>query len=621
MKRSCREATAAVGMLMALFGCSSSGSATDGSLPFRGSNGSSSGSSQGPSAGGAFATADAGGGLPAEVKTESDYQSPVATGNTVWIANPRSGRVAYVDATSFNVQTVQAGDGPTYLAAVPNLDPSATSEAAIVINVRSHDATLLRHDTLNGRLSPTTYPSTGDANAWAISPSGRWAVAWTDAARLANTDPTQGFQDIAVLDLTSGPALDAGTPILAVGYRPSQVVFAQHETRAFVVTQDGISVIELGSRPAVTHNFALAAPVPLGPAVADAASPDSSAVDAMPTDASAVDAATEGSVADASPEGMAAGDGPLEVASDGSSSALPIPAPGGTPDVSFSPDGTVALVRQDGVAAITVISLTDGSPTRVALPSPPTDLTISPDGSFAVAVLRNTSTVAILPLPGITSDPTASTLIGIAGEIVGRAVVTASSKQQPSVLLFTTAAAVPRLTVLTLQPRPSYRTIALHAPVRAVFPTGDGNNAIVLHALNQPFGSGSVPTPSSLASSVRGAFSIVPISQDLPPKIVSLTAPPTAVALAPAGDRALVMVSDDASIFGVELVKMPSLEVVPYSLASPPTAVGIAAGAGKGFVAQNYADGRITLIDLAGGAARTITGFELGARVVQGVKP
>ncbi|MDP9036160.1 MAG: hypothetical protein M3O50_15275 [Myxococcota bacterium] len=619
MNRSTRKAAVALGFVAALFGCGSSSSTSD-SPAARGFNGSSSGSAQGPSAAsGSSAPSDAAGALPAEVKTESDYQSPVATGKTVWIANPTSGRVAYVDATSFNVQTVQAGDGPTFLAAVPNPDSSATSEAAIVINVRSHDATLLRHDTISGSLSPTTYPSTGDANSWAISQSGRWAIAWTDATRLANTDPTQGFQDVAVLDLTTGPALDAGTPIVAVGYRPSQVVFAQHETRAFVVTEDGISVIELGSRPAVTQNFALSAPVALDASAANIAS-DSSVLDAMPMEGSVADGPTEGSLADASPDATGAGDAPLE-ASSSSGSAFPIAVAGGAPDVSFSPDGTVALVRQEGVAAITVISLTDGTPTRVALPTPPTDLTISPDGSFAVAVLRNSSSVAILPLPGIMTDPTASTLIGIAGEIVGRAVVTANSKQSPSVLLFTTAAAVPRLTVLTLQPKPSYRTIALHAPVRAVFPTSDSKNAIVIHALNQPLGAGAPPNPSSAASGVRGAFSVVPISQDLPPKIVSLTAPPTAVALSPAGDRALVMVSDDTSVFGVELVKMPSLEVVPYSLASPPTAVGIAAGAGKGFVAQNYADGRITLIDLAGGAARTITGFELGARVVQGAKP
>ncbi|MEO8875131.1 MAG: hypothetical protein ABI461_06045, partial [Polyangiaceae bacterium] len=53
---------------------------------------------------------------PPEQKAESSYQSPVATGKYVWVANPTSGRVAYINATTLEVHTVEAGDGPTYLA-------------------------------------------------------------------------------------------------------------------------------------------------------------------------------------------------------------------------------------------------------------------------------------------------------------------------------------------------------------------------------------------------------------------------------------------------------------------------------------------------------------------------
>ncbi len=541
--------------------------------------------------------------LPPEVKAETDYQSPVATGKIVWTANPTSGRVAYVDATSFVVQTVQAGDGPTYLAGVPNPDPTSKSEAAIVINVRSQNATLLRNDTAGGAPSATTFPSTADANTWAMSASGRWAIAWTDATRIANVDPTQGFQDLAVLDLAT--ASPRPPTILAVGYRPSQVVFSQDETRAFAVTQDGISVIDLlgGQEPAVTQNFALSAPI----AIADASAPEASAPEALAPEASTTDAAmTDAPVSDAIAKEASA----PPTAGDAGTAMLPAPQgpTGGMPDVSFTPDGSFALVRQNGVAAISVISLKDGTPTRVALPEAPTDLTVSPDGTFAIAVLRGMAAVARLPLPGIANDPSSLTLTTVSGEIIGRAIVAQNqATKQTSVLLFTTAAPVERLTVLTLAPTLSVRTIVLHAPVFAVFPTSDAQNAIVLHSIT--------PAPGS---AVMGAFSVVPIAQDLPAKIVSLTAPPIAVALAPTSDRALVMVSDQKSIFGVELVMMPSLEVRDYTLPSPPTAVGIAAAAGNGFVAQNYADGRITFIDLAGGAARTITGFELSARVVQG---
>jgi hypothetical protein len=574
----------------------------DASAGFGGGGGNGSGNPAGPSItnpppfmGGVDAA------LPPEIKAESDYQSPVSTGQIVWTANPKSGRVAYIDAQSLSVQTVQAGDGPTYLAAVPS-DPSAPhDEEAIVINVRSHNATLLTR-TASGPPATRTLPATSDANSWAISPKGRWAIAWTNAASIANLVPTQSFQDIAVLNVNPPAGGARPATILAVGYRPSQVAFSQDETRAYVVTQDGISVIDLigGSQPMVTQNFALSVPIE-----SDASAPEAAVAEASTPDA------PNGDGGEAGPTDAAVVDGSAEGASNGPSNN----GSGTMPDVSFTTDGAYALVRQAGVASITVVSLRDGTPTRVALPSAPTDLTLAPDGTFAIAVLRDASTVAVLPLPAIASDPGSFTTTKIDGETIGRAVVAEDmTTKQTSVLLFTTVAAVDRLTVLTLQPTPSFRTVTLHAPVFAVFPTADGQNAIVLHEV--------APTPGS---TVKGAFSIVPIAKSLPAKTVSLTAPPTAVALSPKGDRALVTVSDDMSTFGVELAVMPSLAVTAYSLASPPTAVGVAAAAGTGgtgFVAQSYTDGRITFIDLSGGdagsTARTITGFELGARVVQG---
>jgi hypothetical protein len=599
--------TATVVVSAAGCGASSNAPSPSGDFNTSGGGGSSGSGAAGVPAGGASSGSSAAA-LPPEVKAESNYQSPVATGQIVWTANPVSGRVAYIDATSFNVQTVQAGDGPTYLAAV-NPDPSKPPyEAAIVLNVRSHDATLLSRDS-GGKLSSTTYVSTTDANSWATSHAGRWAIAWTDATHIANAVPTQGFQDIAVLDLWQGrPQGDAGVngAVVAVGYRPSQVVFSPDETRAFVVTQDGISVIDLvgASGPTVTQNFALSAPV-----AAAASVPEAGPVEASSPEASAGDASVDGAAADVrAPDAGAEATSP-NASSDAGSAIPSMTNPTGQPDVSFTADGAYALVRQEGVAAITVLALKDGSPTRVALPSAPTDLALSPDGTFAVAVLRDTSTVAVLPLPAIATDPTSYTTTMIAGETIGRAVIAENAAtKQTNILLFTTVVDVDRLTVLTLQPSPSFRTITLHAPVYAVFPTADAQTAIVLHTV--------VPTAGSDA---KGAFSLVPIAQNLPAKIVSLPAPPTAVALATTSDRALVTIRDDAtSTYAVELAKMPSLEVVPYTLASPPTAVGIASAAGTGFVAQNYADGRITFINLAQGGTRTITGFELGARVVQG---
>lgn len=573
----------AIGLALCATRCGSGSDAAsfEGSAPS--ASGGSGNGSGGPNGGAELGAGDAGGvaALPPETKVESNYESPVATGNLVWIANPTSGLVAYIDAATFVVQTVEAGDGPTYLAAVP--DP--TDDVAIVINALSQNATLLRNHM--GTLSATTFPSTASANSWAISNSGRWALAWTNATVISNTDPTQGYQDIAVLDLSGARA-----PItLSVGYRPSQIAFSADESKAFAVTQDGISVVDLlgGTQPTVTANVALSAPVAAGTLEGGGAPlPDGSA------DGSAQDAGNLQSL-------INDGGGPSTA----------------TPDVSFTPDGAYALIRTDGAAAITVVSLADGSSTAVPLPSPPTDLDMSPDGTFALAVLRDDSAVVTLPIPAIFDNPTALTTTTIPGEVIGRAIVTQKVAGTQLALLFTTAAPIDRLTVLTLGASPTYRTVELHDPVYAVFPTADARNAVVLHTVT--------PDP---AAGVEGAFSIVPIAADLPAKIVGVPAPATAVALSPSSDHALISVSDPSTMtYGLYMGLLPSLQVISYPLASPPIAVGIVAGASRGYVAQNYSEGRITFVDLGtedcdSGSpceqARTITGFDLSARVVTG---
>jgi hypothetical protein len=65
---------------------------------------------------------------------------------------------------------------------------------------------------------------------------------------------------------------------------------------------------------------------------------------------------------------------------------------------------------------------------------------------------------------------------------------------------------------------------------------------------------------------------------------------------------------------------MPSLVVTRFALASPPMAAGFVGSAGRGFIAQDHPAGRVTFID-GSGQVRTITGFELGASVVEWPRP
>jgi hypothetical protein len=523
-----------------LLHCGADDGSAAGGAPAGGMGGSTAGGGGGGLGGtatGGGTSVDAGIDAPPEKEVESSFRSPVATGKYVWAANPESGRVALVDATSYDVKIAEAGHGPTYLAAIPG----GSTNAAIVLNVKSHDATLFRV-AADGAFSQKTLKTHSGANAWAVSPGGKWAVAWTDASAMQNPDPTDGFQDVTVIDLAPGKE---SAKILSVGYRPARIGFASDETRAFAVTEPGISVIDLG---------------------------------AAGTSVSALVKVTED----------------------------PLDNPAAR-DVTLTPDGDWALVRRDGSANVSFVSLKTGTRTDLPLSGHVTDLDLSDDGKRAVAVVRDTSEVFVLPVPGAAGDPNSIDKQAISGELFGSV---ALSTDASVALLYTNAVASDHLTILNLVPGPGYlshRTVALKAPVAAVFPAPDAQHALVLQ--------------KTLAGSTKaGAFSVVSTVAQLSPKILGTDAPPNAVAIQPApkSEHALVTVRDDLKkVFGVYRVKLSTQQVDFDKLASPPLATGIVAAANKGYVAQLHPEGRITFIDFATGEVRTLTGFELGAKVVE----
>jgi DNA-binding beta-propeller fold protein YncE len=305
--------------------CGSAGDSEDGGASAPGYGGSSSYGGAGVNIpGGSGGT----GGLPPEQEIESAYQAPVVTGRYVWSANPDSGRIAVIDPETLVVRLAEAGFRPTELAALPGGDDA---DRAIVINSGSEDATVLRADA-SGVTARATLSIHALANAWAIAPSGRWAIAWTDVLRYEAPDPTQGFQDLTVIDLDAERAFE-----LSVGYRPSRIVFDEDEGTAFVVTEPGLSVIELGAEPQVT---AL-----------------------------------------------------IELTED------PIDNPASR-DVNITPDGALALVRVEGQSTIGFVDLATSARSELDLGAPVTDLDLAPDGARAYVVAGNELVVVPIPAPG-----------------------------------------------------------------------------------------------------------------------------------------------------------------------------------------------------------------------------
>jgi hypothetical protein len=220
--------------------------------------------------------------------------------------------------------------------------------------------------------------------------------------------------------------------------------------------------------------------------------------------------------------------------------------------------------------------------------------------------VRDASAAVVLPVPRVASAASALTTVTVPGETIGSVALAPGGTAG---VLYTSATPSERITVLNLSgAAPSFRTVLLHSPVLAVFTSPDASDSIILHD--------TTATPNAL-----GAFSIVPLGADLPAKIVDTKAPPTAVAMT--SDHAIVAENDEGKgVFAANLVRMPELSVARIVLASPVKSVGIVPTVknhvGRAYVAQEHPEGRITFVDLDTNMARTLTGFELASRVVDG---
>jgi hypothetical protein len=510
------------------------------------------------------------GGLPPETENEASYTVPAVSGHWIWTANPESGRVALIDAVTTRVTTANAGLAPTYLAALRGNDDDESG--AVVINVGSRDVSVF-HSKDGAVTSSEKVPLGAAANRLSVSPSSRWAIAWSDAALVTRPDPTEGMQDVTVIDLGESPAK---TRRLSVGYRPNRVFIAADEGHAYVVSEPAVSVIELG------------------------------------------------------------GDDTASVLRDVEITQNPTEQASAR-DVTVTPDGALFFVRRSEAAYVEAVSLESGARVSVTLPGPVTDLDLSADGSSAFAVVRgrpspppaapaatNTgeggaggdpgagggggddgtggteagSTVAVLPVATVLARPGDFRTIAIAG-VVGSIAVAPSGD---TALLYTNATPSDRVVLLETDSG-RRRTVVVEAPVRAVIPSPDGAHAVVL-------------LDRATNSSKPGGFALVPVKANFPPRIVGTDAPPTAVALGDA--HALVTIAGQDLPSGVYFARLPELHPEFIRLASVPLAAALLPDVSKGFVAQSHPEGRITFVDLVTGDPRTITGFELGAKVVTG---
>ena len=537
---------------------------------------------------------------PPEREERRTFQTPQAGGRFVYVANPTRDSVAVIDSRSLAIQTVEAGDGPTFLTTVPGQD------VALVINVSSHTLTILR--TTEAGTTTTSVPVVPGANAIAVAPDGRHAIAYLDTETAGATLGTGSFQDISLITLD--PARDASVQ-LSVGFRPIEVLFSADGASGFVVTEDGVSILRFAeiTGPTIIPNVSLDE---LGPITPRDAGPDAApdaAADAPPADVSGdvsgdmtgditVDASVD-VTPDAAPDAPAADVTPL----------AQVPAR----DISITRDGRYAIARVEGTSTLRLIDLTTRAITPYAATGAVTDLDIAPDGSFALAVVRERSEVLRIPIPAGFTAPSMVTRVEATGEFVGSVTFAPDGSRA---LLYTTALPLERVTLMDLgAAAPALQVIRLRKAVRAVAFSPDSRSALLVHSVSP----GS-PDDATVDLETRIDRSFGYTLLDVGTRFAKLQLTPTEVgpfAIVTDGSHAFVLLRDDArQVAQAHRVSLRSFAVDTLTLGSPPNSVGVVSGTQRAFIGQEHPEGRITFVDWTSGALQSVTGFELNSRIV-----
>jgi len=485
---------------------------------------------------------------PPEV--EYEFGPPISSDHFVYVAMTAQDELARIDGRTLAVKASPVGESPRVVSSIPNTD------GAIALDSINGTVTIVRPvgDTDTRKVLPTL----PNLNRLDVDPTGRYAVIWFDLQKALAEGGLGGigsFQDVTVLNLTPGVERAVN---LTVGFRPRDVQFDALGTRGYVITQDGVSVVDLGY--STTHPPAIVPPIPI---------------------------------------------------------ADPLEAPANI-EVGIVATGQYAAVRIAGEALVRIVDVAGPQPGAIydiPLASAATDLDLAPDGARVYVVQRDAQAMSIVDVPGDAFAPANVETITVANADMGSLVLSRDGRRA---LLFTNATLSERITLMKLD-EPGYprSTFPLKKSVRAVGISPSGASAIVIHA-KAPGDPATAGTVDEFIDRSYG-YSLLDMATGFA-KLQITPVDPGPFAYAPDGAKAYVALDGGDAINATRQLQIVTVQtgvVTTKNLGSPPSQVGILPVAGEAFVSQRHPLGRVTFVGLAGDGLRTITGFDLNSDIVQ----
>ncbi|MFH1531452.1 MAG: hypothetical protein ABIK09_12060 [Pseudomonadota bacterium] len=480
-----------------------------------------------------------------EAEEELDFtgQAPAASENYVYIPAEARDSVIRVDAESLEIRMIPVGGLPTRVAALP------VGDVAVVINSGTEDLSVIRSTPEDDDVE--TLPSLPAVNAMAVSPTGNAVVVYYRSEIAAPGDPVGDFQTIQVL-LFNPAQHTTKVRQVSVGFHPTAIHFHEDGTHAYVVTDDGISIVALSGLTDGT----IAHPIPV-------------TVDALEK-----------------PEDR---------------------------EVFVTRDGLYAVVRDIHKADLRVVDMEDEVMTLVELNGLPTDLDLIPGKNRCLVIMREQNVAAVVNFKRVADGDEDSVVeVDLTGSYAGAAAVSAAGDRA---VLYSTADEMKSVAVMDLEAAGfPWITYPVQKVVKGVAISGAGKNAVLLHEAVAGAGSGvggivDASEGYTLLDLDSGYRKLV--TTDHRWSLFLFVQGEDG-----ADHQAYLLLPDPAGVtHAVDVVDLNTFLVEAVNLYSEPNSLLFVPSSRKVAIAQEHTNGRITFIDVDDGAVETKTGFELNGLI------
>lgn len=264
-----------------------------------------------------------------EQEMDFDFETAAAGEHYVFIPVTLGDIVVRVNADNLQINLIPVGISPKRVVTLPGTD------VAVVLNTGTDDLSVISSSTDGDKVENVDIIP--GCNQLAVGPDARSVIAFYNSSRAVSGDEVGDFQTVQVVRFSKNAGLVADPPKISVGFNPSAVFFSSDGKEAFIVTDDGISVLTLGELE-------------------------------------------DGQIAETLP----VSNDPLELPDDR--------------EVFVSDTGDYAVIRDVSKPTIRILNLNNGDLDTLEMPGLPTDLDFIPDSNRCLVMMREQQRAAVIDL-------------------------------------------------------------------------------------------------------------------------------------------------------------------------------------------------------------------------------